>query len=263
MTDLPKELEETSGLVLYLNKYLITHNDGGNSNHIYILNLEGELLKTIEVDEAKNRDWEDLAVDKIGRLFIGDFGNNDNTHKKCRIYILRDDFIIDENNRVNAEKITFTYEDQKEFPPPADQMNYDTEAMIWMKGKIYLFTKCRSKPYTGKSAVYILPDEAGTYEAKKLGEISLCKWGWQFCSVTAADYHPETNQLVILTYTHLHLFSNFPGNRFWEGSISSHNLVGIKQREAICFKNKNEWYMTDEYKKGLGGGNLYHLKLKE
>ncbi len=36
---LPKKMYETSGLLLYQNKYLITHNDGGNKSEIYIVKV--------------------------------------------------------------------------------------------------------------------------------------------------------------------------------------------------------------------------------
>jgi hypothetical protein len=259
--DLDEKLYETSGLVLIDNKYLITHNDGGNKSEIYVLDLNGKLLKTIEVDEAKNRDWEDLAKDDKGRLYIGDFGDNLNTRKERQIYILRAGFIKDKNEKVNADKITFTYPDQKKFPPAKEQLNYDAEAFIWAYGQLYIFTKCRTKPYTGISNVYTVPATEGNYVAKKIGSFQFCSSNWQWCSVTAADYNPITNELAILTYSKLYLFSNFKGHDFWKGKRKTYNITSVKQREAICYKGKNSWYLTDEYRRGIGGGNLYELSL--
>ena len=68
---------------------------------------------------------------KVNRLFIGDFGNNYNKRGKNHIYILRAGFIKDKNNRVNADKITFTYEDQDKFPPKKESLNFDAEAFFW------------------------------------------------------------------------------------------------------------------------------------
>jgi hypothetical protein len=259
---LPTIMYETSGLIFYQNKYIITHNDGGNKSEIYLLNLKGELVKTIDVDEVNNKDWEDIATDKAGRLYIGDFGNNLNKRKKCMIYILKKNFSTDENLRVNPKKIEFAYEDQKKFPPKKEKQNFDAEALIWMKDSLYIFTKCRSKPFTGISKIYSLPDKEGKYEAKLIGQIQFCKSNWQWCSVTAADYNPETKSLVVLTYSRLYVISNFDGNKFWTGKMKSYNLPSLKQREGICYKGPNSWYMSDEYRKGLGGGNLYTLDLK-
>ena len=262
IANLPKSIYETSGLVLYQNKYLITHNDGGNKSEIYVLNLKGEIKKIIDIDEAKNLDWEDLTVDDVGRLYIGDFGNNLNKRRTCNIYILKKSFLEDENNRVNAKKISFIYEDQQHFPPKNEDKNFDAEAFFWMNDSLYILTKCRTKPFTGASKIYVVPDKPGKYKARLIGQFNFCKINWQWCSVTSADYDVKTKTLVVLTYSRMYLIRNFTGSRFWEGTIVSYNLPLVKQREAICFKNKNSWYLTDEYRKGLGGGNLYELKLK-
>ena len=260
--DLDKKFYETSGLVFLHNKYLITHNDGGNKSEIYLLDTNGRHLLTIDVDEAKNQDWEDIALDDKGRLYIGDIGNNYNNRKKLQIYILRSGFEFDKNRKVNADKITFTYEDQKSFPPDKNNMNFDAEALIWKDDKIYIFTKCRSKPFTGVSNVYVIPAEPGQYIAKKIGAFQFCSSAWQFCGVTAADYNPSTKELLVMTYSRMHIYSDFPNHEFWKGKHSVFSLPGIKQREAICYASKNSWFMTDEYKYGFGGGNLYKVSLK-
>lgn len=260
INDLPKSIYETSGLVYYQNKYLITHNDGGHKSEIYVLNLKGELLKKIDIEDTKNRDWEDLTQDDEGRLYIGDFGNNNNDRKKCQIYILPKNFI--DKKDVEPKKITFSYEDQKDFPPKKKRLNYDCEAFFWKDDQLYLFTKCRTKPFTGESRVYVLPAKPGKYKAKYLGSIQLCSAGWRFCSVTSADYDAKSNTLAILTYSRLYVISDIKSNSFWKGKLQSYSLPVIKQREAVCFKNKTTLFVTDELKRGLGGGNLYEVKLR-
>ena len=258
---LSEQIRETSGLVYYQNKYLITHNDGGNKNDIFILNLKGEIIKKIEVLNAKNKDWEDLTQDDEGRLYIGDFGNNLNKREKCQIYILPNGFV--DKKKVKAEKITFWYEDQKDFPPKKKEMNYDCEAFFWKDNKLYLLTKCRTKPYTGISKIYVIPAVPGKHKAKYLGKIKLCGASWRFCSITSADYNLKTNTLAILTYSKLYIVENLGDTKFWNRKYKVFSLPALKQREAICFKNKNTLYMSDEKKKGLGGGNLYELKIKK
>lgn len=260
LADLPRAISETSGLLLYQNKYLLTHNDGGNKSELFVLDLKGNLLKIINIKDTKNRDWEDLAQDDKGRVYIGDFGNNNNEREKCYIYILPSDFM--EKKEVEPEKITFVYEDQKDYPPKKSKLNFDCEGFIWKDGKLYLFTKCRTKPFTGETRVYELDPDDGKQEAKYKGSIYLCQTGWQFCSVTSADYNIETNTLALLTYTKLYILTNFIGTDFWNGDIRSYSLPIVKQREAICFDGENTMYSTDEQRKGLGGGNLYQIEFK-
>jgi hypothetical protein len=260
IADLPEHLHETSGLVLYDEKYLLTHNDGGNKSELFVLGLDGSLKETIDIEDVENEDWEDLTQDDEGHVFIGDFGNNLNRRENCKIYKLPKDLIG--QDEVSAKKITFTYEDQNDFPPDEDELNFDCEAFFWKDDSLYLFTKCRTKPFTGITNVYVLPDEPGKHVARKIGSIQLCSTNWQFCSVTAADYHPRLKTLVLMTYSKIYLISDFPGHQFWKGKLVEYPITVLRQREAICFKSKNSWYVTDEFRRGFGGGNLYEVKLK-
>src|SRR5690606_40774500 len=55
--------------------------DSGNKNEIYGLSRNGSMKEIISVKGIVNTDWEDIAADNEGNLYIGDFGNNDNTRK--------------------------------------------------------------------------------------------------------------------------------------------------------------------------------------
>lgn len=261
ISSLPEKMYETSGLILIDDKYLVTHNDGGNAAELFIISLKDGSFKTVEVEDAKNNDWEDITQDSEGNLFIGDFGNNLNKREHCSIYKVSSGY--HEKEQVESKKISFTYEDQVKFPPEANELNFDCEAMIWKDDSLYLFSKCRTEPFTGLTNIYVLPDKPGKYTARKIGTIQLCSSDWRFCSVTAADYSSKHDVLILLTYSRLYIVSDFEASKFWEGKVKSYQLSFIKQREAICFKDKNTWYMTDEYRKGLGGGNLYEVTLKK
>ncbi len=257
---LPQSIIETSGLVFYQNKYLITHNDGGNKSDLFVLDTLGNLIKKIKLIETKNKDWEDLTQDDKGNLYVGDFGNNFNMRKKSQIYIVKKGFIF--KDEVKTEKISFWFEDQVKYPPKKENLNYDCEAFFYKDGFLYLLTKCRSVPFTGISNVYRIPAKKGKHKAKLVGQFQLCSTAWQFCSVTAADYDQRTNTLSILTYGKLYVVSNIKNNKFWNGDIKKYNVPSISQREAIAFVSPFKWYMTDEFKKGFGGGNLYKLTVK-
>ncbi len=261
LSKLPNKIYETSGLIIYQNKYLITHNDGGNKSEIFVLSKSGELLKTIDVEDTKNYDWEDIAQDEKGNVYIGDFGNNLNKRKNLHVYILEEGFIS--KKHVDPKKISFSYEDQDDFPPKKKNLNFDCEAMFYKDNALYLMTKCRSEPFTGLSKIYKLPAKKGKYKAKLIGQFYLCHSSWKTCSVTAADYNPKTNTLSILTYSKLYVVTNIKGDAFWNGKVKVYNVPFIKQREAIANINQDKWYITDEYKKGLGGGNLYLMYLKK
>jgi hypothetical protein len=257
---LPKKLYETSGIVFYDRKYILSINDSGNKSEIYVLDKKGNYIKTINVLDTKNYDWEDMSQDENGNIYIGDTGNNLNKREKLKIYIIKKGFI--DKNKVEPKKITYWYEDQSDFPPKKKDLNYDSEAFFYKDSSIFILTKCRSKPFTGLSKIYKIPAKKGKYKAKLIGQFYFCNSAWQFCSVTSADYNTKTKVLTVLTYSKLYLISNFKDDKFWEGDIKVYNFPILKQREAITQIAKNKWLLTDEYRKGLGGGNLYYLLLK-
>src|SRR4051812_26285025 len=74
-TALPAALKETSGLI-YTDGGLWTLNDSGNSPAFYQIDEStGATLKTVNISNATNVDWEDLTADDT-YFYIGDFGNN-------------------------------------------------------------------------------------------------------------------------------------------------------------------------------------------
>src|SRR4051794_18469518 len=54
--------------------------DSGNPAELYALTREGKLLAKYTVD-ATNVDWEDLAADDDGHLYIAETGNNEHRHR--------------------------------------------------------------------------------------------------------------------------------------------------------------------------------------
>ena len=76
--ELPKKLKEISGITYDSKADIIwTLEDSGNENKIYALDKNGQIERTITVNQTDNIDWEDITLDTKGDLYIGDFGNND------------------------------------------------------------------------------------------------------------------------------------------------------------------------------------------
>ena len=88
ITDLPKDLKEVSGTEIVPKSDLIWMvNDSGNKPILFGVNYRGKIIKEIDI-RAKNNDWEDLASDENGAIYIGDFGNNSNKRKNLSIIIV-------------------------------------------------------------------------------------------------------------------------------------------------------------------------------
>ncbi len=70
-------IPESSGVVMSRRHPDVfwVHNDSGNLPLLYAITREGRILGTHRV-AAANLDWEDIAADGRGRLYIGDIGSN-------------------------------------------------------------------------------------------------------------------------------------------------------------------------------------------
>ncbi|MCL9804805.1 hypothetical protein NAT51_04700 [Flavobacterium amniphilum] len=129
-------LKETSGLC-FLKQKLYTFNDGGNLNNLYQVNPETGKINSIAKTELPNIDWEAITTDST-YLYLADFGNNLGTRKDLSIYKIKteSDTIIKP-----ISKITFEYEEQKDFSPKNIRHNFDAEALIYLNGNLHLFSK--------------------------------------------------------------------------------------------------------------------------
>ncbi len=261
LASLPKSVLEISGMV-FTNQGFWAHNDSDNGPFIILMTEKG-LVKTIKkVIGATNYDWEDIASDQNGNLFIGDIGNNANTRRTLQIYKVPDPLKTNEL-RVDAETIEFSYPDQIVFPPKNNRFIYDAEAMIYFNDSLFVFNKNRSVPFDGFVRVYKIPAKPGKYKAQLMdsiylgGKNSLNNW------VTGADLSRDGKKLALLSSDKIWVFENFKGSHFFKGSIKVLKLNHFSQKEAICFDEKNDLFVADELFEKVLGGNLYRLNLKK
>jgi len=257
---LPKKLKEVSGIVYADNDNLFwTLEDSGNSNKIYGLNVKnGAVDKVITIENTLNIDWEDITKDATGNLYIGDFGNNDNIRKDLCIYKINKNS-LNQGNAVPAYKISFSYPEQKDFPPKKTALFFDVEGFFEYKSNFYLFTKNRSKGFDGTVLVYKVPNKEGSYQAVLVGELKTCD-NYNHCAVTSATISPDASKIALLTHDKIVLLANFNGDDFLTGTQSTFKLNHFSQKEAICFKNNETLIIADE-KTNKIGGNVYEVSL--
>ncbi|MBC7846307.1 MAG: hypothetical protein H7Y10_07425 [Flavobacterium sp.] len=258
--DLPKKLKEVSGIVYTEKDNLFwTLEDSGNKNEIYGLDSKGEIANTIVIENADNIDWEDITKDSAGNLYIGDFGNNDNLRQDLCIYKI-DHNALNQENAVPAYKISFSYPEQKDFPPNKTSLFFDVEGFFEFKNHFYLFTKNRSKDFDGTTFVYKIPNQAGFHLAVLMGEFKTCD-NYNHCVITSAAISPDASKVALLTHDKIVLFANFKGDDFLKGSQTQFELNHFTQKEAICFKNNETLIIADEKTKKVGG-KIYEVSLE-
>ena len=256
----PNNLSEVSGIASYNQDGAWVIEDNGNKDEIYLVNLKATLVKKFKVKDAQNHDWEDLTTDKNGNLYIGDFGNNDNSRKNLAIYKLPNPN-FEKGDKIPSEKITFNYPEQKEFPPSKKKMIYDAEAFLHWNDHLYIFTKDRSRPYLGKTLVYQIPDKKGDYKAKLVGSFNLCN-DQDHCSVTGADISDDGKTLALIGYGYLYLSKDFDLTDISSAKFEAIYLKHETQIESVCFINDSSLLIADEQSK-TKGRNLYSYSLKK
>lgn len=257
---LPRRLNECSGITSLDGRTLWVIEDGGNADNLYALDTLGNLIKFFEVSNAKNTDWEALTSDQEGSVYIGDFGNNRSKRKDLVIHKLPNP-MKEKGNKIPAKKIRFTYPDQKEFPPPFARRRFDAEAFFHFEGRLYIINKNQSDPFDGTAAIYSVPDQPGEYVATKETVINTCEER-SSCRITDAALSPSRDRLVLLSYGKLWVFENFKTKKFSKGPTRIIDLQANTQLEAICFIKENLLYIADE-RKFRSGGNLYAFPLPQ
>ena len=256
---LPKQLKEVSGIVFSESSNLIwSLEDSGNANVIYGLDENGKLEKSITISQTENVDWEDITKDKLGNLYIGDFGNNDNERQDLAIYKIAKDSLKNQSV-IPAYKISFAYPEQTEFPPKKSKLFYDVESFIEYQNNFYLFTKNRSKGFDGTTLVYKIPNKSGAHQAQLLGEFK-ADGDFQNAAITSAAISPDGKKVVLLSHSQLWIFENFTSDNFFSGKVKNIQLNHFSQKEAICFKDNKTLLIADEKVKKTGG-KLYQLDL--
>ncbi len=234
---LPTSISESSGLARVQGKNTFwTHNDGGNSAELFEIDSLGKQISELPLPQLNNEDWEDLAQDEKGGLYIADVGNNSNSRKNLVIYKLKP------SQPKNVEKIAIRFADQTKFPPTLKDQNFDCEAVVYDKDKLYLFSKNRS-PTNRFVKMYEIPAYAGTYTPAPKDSVYIKSM------VTSADISPDRKTLALLTYGKVFLFDISEGMSLKKPTYCI--KIGKGQVEAILFINNQDFVFTNEHKREL------------
>jgi len=243
LAELPKTLSESSGIVVIDGRYF-THNDSGGEVALYEIDTNGTIVRTIPLTNATNIDWEDLAQDREA-LYIGDIGNNDGSRRDLKIYKIDKEALLKEES-VEAEVISFGYEDQQDFSSRTYATAFDAEALFATEERLMIMTKnWRDKTLR----LYALPKTPGNYKAELITEKKI-----DFL-ITSADYDSASDLLAVTGYSGITaagrtvaLFERFSEQKLdrMEDITPSSLPVGFKQIEAVTFDENGDLLITSE-----------------
>lgn len=244
---LDERIKETSGLNFFNGK-LYTFNDSGNQPELFSIDKSsGNIVDVLKIN-AENKDWEALTNDGT-HFYIGDFGNNTGTRKDLKIYQIpfQEDKI--KNDEVRA--ISFYYPEQTDFVSKNMDTNFDAEALIYLNGKLHLFTK----EWSSRSTTHYIidPEISENQKAEKIESYKI-----DFV-VTDASYFDK--KLYLIGYTKktevfLDIFNETePGIFFKEPPVHYYlgSSLSIGQIEGIAVNEDGLYISGEKFNSPLGG----------
>jgi len=246
ITNLNATINETSGLINF-NGRIITHNDSGGEPALYEIDISnGNIIRTVTISNAKNKDIEDIAQDD-NFIYLCDIGNNSNKRKDQTIYkISKSDYLAYDD--VVAEKITFNYKEQTNFTRSNQKTNFDAEAVVNIHDKLFLFTKNWGDL---KTSVYNLPKEKGNYELTRIDSYNINGL------ITGAAYNKISESVILTGYLNFIPFvvrlSDFSHNNPLDGKIEKRtlNVNGSIQIEGVASNPDGSYYISAEEFRGI------------
>ena len=239
-------IQETSGLNFFDGK-LYTFNDSGNPAELYEIDKNsGKILKVLKTN-TENKDWEALTNDGKN-FYIGDFGNNAGTRQHLKIYK-----IPFQNNQLQNDSmktISFYYPEQKDFTSKNINTDFDLESMIYLNGKIHIFTK----EWASKSTTHYTLDPEN-FENQAAEKVESYKTNFV---VTDASYFDK--KLYVVGYTKktevfLDVFTETEPGIFFKEKPKHYYLgtaLSIGQIEGISVDENGIYISGEKFKSPLG-----------
>lgn len=227
------------------------HGDSGDEAVLFPVTKEGKIIagnfqNGIKLKGIENEDWEDIAADDSGSLFIGDMGNN------CHC---RHDLMILQLPEPNLESTEVEHIKKIRFAYPADlvasskQSIPDAEALFYRNGNLYILTK---EPEGEDTRLF----EMKNPDPSVYNELQLLKTLDFDDKVTAADISSNGNSIAILTSSSVWLLRDYSEDDFFSGTVKK-VFFEANQVESITFSGEESLLIAEET------GALYEIKLSE
>ncbi len=265
------EITESSGLVVSKCQPNVfwTHNDSGDGAFIFALDEKGEKLGTFKIEDAKNRDWEDIGTFKNANgecfLYLGDIGNNVRVREESIIYRVKEPTVTAVSKSSDKKNPSKTEDAQKikiEYP----DIRHDAETLLVhpQTGDIYILTK----RLTGASGVYKLSnnyDVRKTNMLEKVADFTVPAIPNGF--LTGGDISSDGKRVVVCDYFAAYEIvlpegaKNF--DEIWKQKPTLIQTGKREQGEAVAYSLDGETIFLTSEKENSPLIKIEKLKLKE
>jgi hypothetical protein len=163
---------------------LWTHNDGGGKRQdLYAISRAGQTVSDFGVTGAWLDDWEDIAIDDRGHLFLGDIGDNDLSRQTIGVHQ------IDEPDlSANPSSIVRVI---KSWSLRYPKGRFNSEALVIWNESGYVITKVFDDAHA-ELYRFSLINSAKTQTLQLVGELQIDS------PVTGADISADGNLLAVV-----------------------------------------------------------------
>jgi hypothetical protein len=239
-----REIDESSGLVAsrQYRGVFYTHNDGGDAT-LYAIGADGGLVGRFALD-VETEDWEDVAADDAGHLYVADSGDNDANRGSIQVRrVAEPDVAV--GGTVDEGTLAVDRTWNLRFPGGA----VDCESLVVVGGQGYVITKRRDG---GPAEVYRFPLKASKRERvlERVATLGIRT------PVTGADVSADGGRLAVVSEGGLYLYA-IDGDVSAAGRVTPSVLaVPGTQIEAVAFRRDGGLLLTAEsrevYEVGAG-----------
>jgi hypothetical protein len=245
------QTNEISGIGFY-REQLYVHNDSGDEAKIYVMNVNGDLTATHQIDVKSAIDWEDMAIGSLKgtvQLFVGDIGDNEEKREHVLVHALPID------NLSPVKTWTVTYESKQ--PRDAEGLAFDP-----IDSRLYILTKGRN----GTIELYqspILDDSTSslTLQVVALFPISENLDPHPIYMGTALDISPDGTLLIMRNYLHAYLWQRDEKQQ-WKDVLKEPpckiRLPKQRQGESLAFRSSTSLMTISEGK----NQSIFEIKLR-
>ena len=228
VNELPTELLESSGITRdprHPDVFWV-HNDSGNPAELVAIDTAGRLIATVPLEQAPNRDFEDIAVGPCPTgscLYLADIGDNLAVHSSVRVHRLPLPDLPDRaaSSRASGARILppLRPETSWNLVYPAGPRDAESLAIDAERGELIIVTKGRESIVE----MYGLPlsDLTGRPGSPdtlhRVGRLHVPIGSGTSQFITAADLSPDGSRFAVRSYTTLYEFA-------WSGAAAFDTL---------------------------------------
>ena len=230
----PRVVKEPSGIVKSRRHQGIywTHGDSGTKATLFAFRESGKLVASVDLAKAPNTDWEDIAADESGNLYVGDIGNNLDIFPARYVYVLPEPSLEPGPDADAPSPVTWSKRWKFKYP----QNRFNAECLFVLKDRMHII----SIGHKGKPTMYRL-DPVTETECEITALQTLPVW-----SAQGADVSQESGRLAVCTSGAVWVFEIDEKAKLSAGKKPLRVTFPRCPAEACCFDGGDVMILTEQ-----------------